>query len=260
MELGGNPTLTLCGPFKANAQQYSDTGWLNTVAVRNNGSINQPINNLNGAYFYQDDALSDAGFSSCNLVPSAFTIQIMNPSALQTTTGILYIGRTKQTLSQLCGSGKHWQQLADELVSYSAPRLCSAGKLALRGVMCSAIPYNLSKLSDFCPRLIAANGVQTWSASAASPYTSDLEGFAPIFIYNPNAVQVQILVTVEWRTRFDPGNPAYAGHTYHPPASESTWSEVVNSMEWAGHGVEELAHQADVGRHPMRREWNDHNL
>ena len=36
---------------------------------------------------------------------------------------------------------------ANELVSYNAPRLVAAGKLALRGVKTNAVPYNMTALA-----------------------------------------------------------------------------------------------------------------
>ena len=126
-------------------------------------------------------------------------------------------------------------------------RLCSAGKLALRGVKVDAIPYNMSQLADFCPRALINPTPfdREWNEGA---FEAQLEGFAPIFIYNKNNVALQILVTVEWRVRFDPGNPAYAGHTYHPVATDSCWNDTIRGMEAEGHGVVDMAEGiADFG-------------
>jgi hypothetical protein len=231
-------SVMLFGCFKGNRVNYPDTAWFDTVAV---GSANpaNPINGTGNAGFWVDSALSSSGFNSCRLVPAAITVQVMCPKNLQSADGITYIGRSKQVLD-LMGDTRSWTTVAEELVSFSAPRLCSAGKLALRGVKVDAIPYNMSQLADFCPRgLIAADPFdKTWNEGS---FDAQFEGFAPIFVYNKNNVDLQYLVTVEWRVRFDPGNPAYAGHSYHPVATDSCWNDTVRGMEAEGHGVVDMA-------------------
>lgn len=237
----------LFGTFKGPAQQFTETTWLNTIAVRpanNDVGLNQPIGGDNNAYMYGSAALNSAAINSARMVPAAFTIQVMNGSALQTTAGIAYIGRSK-TVLDVMGDPRSWNTVMQELVSYSAPRLCSAGKLALRGVQVNAVPNNLSVLSDFVPRRIGTEGLTTWSEST---YAADLEGFGPIFVFNPDGIPLKYLVTIEWRMRFDPLNPAYAGHIVHTPASESTWSKVIADAEALGNGVVDIADvTADVG-------------
>lgn len=238
----------LFGAFKGPGAEFTDTCWLSTVAVRNvNGGINSPINDTTGggnAFFYKSPALEAAALNGCKMVPAAITVQIMNSDALQNADGIAYIGRSK-TVLDLMGDTRSWDTVMKELVSYSAPRLCSGGKLALRGVQVNAIPNNLSVLSDFVPRRIPTNERQVWVESS---YAADFEGFGPIFVYNPDGISLKYLVTIEWRMRFDPLNPAYAGHTMHQPASESTWSRVIGEAESIGHGVEDIADvAADAG-------------
>merc|ERR1711964_554575 len=126
-------------------------------------------------------------------VPAAFSVQIMNPNALQTTSGIVYAGRSRQMVG-LANKTDTWTQLANELVSYSNPRLMSAGKLALRGVQIDAVPFDMNAMSDF----------ETRFASLAGPYTNSDESFrfdamAPIYVYNPEAIVLQYLVCCEWR-------------------------------------------------------------
>jgi len=231
-------SVMLFGCFKGNRINNPETTWFNTVAV---GSANpsNPINGVNNAGFWPDPALTSSGFDSCRLVPAAITVQVMCPRNLQSADGITYIGRTKQVLD-LAGDPRSWTTLAEELVSFSAPRLCSAGKLALRGVKVDAIPYNMSQLADFCPRgIMDANPFdKTWNEGS---FDAQFEGFAPIFCYNKNNVDLQYLVTVEWRTRFDPSNPAYAGHVYHPIASDTCWNDTIKGMEAEGHGVVDMA-------------------
>jgi hypothetical protein len=189
------------------------------------------------------------------IVPSALTVQIMNPNALQTTNGILYVGRMK---TQFRGedSTEQWTDLANQFVSYQAPRLCSAGKLALRGVKIDACPFNVRELQDF-DRVIdpmeldGGGGVGGFDEPWTSTSRADSEqaynpqwkckGFAPIMVYNPNAVSLQYLVTLEFRCRFDLGHPASSTHVHHQPATESTWSGHIKRMLDMGHGVIDIA-------------------
>ncbi len=237
----------LFGCFKGPSQEFSETKWLSTVAV-DAVDVNLPINDATGgngnAFFHASAALGAPALLGARMVPAAITVQVMNGESLQTADGIAYIGRSK-TVLDLMGESRTWQTVMQELVSYSAPRLCSAGKLALRGVQVNAIPNNMSVLSDFVPRVNPANGRQIWREA---DYSADIEGFAPIFVYNPDGIALKYLVTIEWRMRFDPLNPAYSGHTTHRPASESTWSKVISDAEALGHGVEDIADvTADVG-------------
>jgi hypothetical protein len=236
------------GTFKGPASQFTDTAWLTDVAVCNPpDGVELPIvdtSGLGNAVFFPSAALGEASLNGARMVPAAITVQIMNGDSLQNSTGIVYIGRSK-TVLDLMGAGRTWKQIMEELVSYSAPRLCSAGKLALRGVQVNAIPNNMSVLSDFVPRRGSAAGRQIWSEAN---YAADFEGFGPIFVYNPDNVQLKYLVTIEWRMRFDPLNPAYAGHSMHKPATESTWNQVIGEAEALGNGVKDIADViGDVG-------------
>jgi hypothetical protein len=238
----------LFGTFKGPGNEFTETTWLSTIGVRNApDGVGLPINNLadgGNAFFYGSSALDAESLNGARMVPAAITVQIMNGQALQAANGIAYIGRCK-TVLDLMGDGRTWEALMQELVSYSAPRLCSGGKLALRGVQVNGVPNNLSVLSDFVPRRIPVNGRQVW---AEPTFATDFEGFGPIFVYNPDGIALKYLVTIEWRMRFDPLNPAYAGHTMHAPASESTWSKVIGDAEALGHGVVDIADvTADVG-------------
>ena len=247
-----NEPAILFGTFKGPGAEFTETCWLSTIAVRNvQNGLETSINDATGggnAFFHRSSALQSTSLNSAKMVPAAITVQIMNSSALQAADGIAYIGRSK-TVLDLMGDTRSWKTVMEELVSYSAPRLCSGGKLALRGVQVNAIPNNLSALSDFVPRRNPINERQTWTESS---FAADFEGFGPIFVYNPDKIALKYLVTVEWRMRFDPLNPAYASHTVHAPASESTWSKVIGEAEDMGHGVMDIADvTADIGMAAM---------
>jgi len=250
-----NERFALFGCFKAPRENFNDGAWSTIIGVVPPvDGMAKPIGGDLNATFLLSTALRQESLLDATMVPAAFTIQVMNPTALQTTHGITYIGRSKTVLG-LQGDTRTWEELSGLLVNYSAPRLCSAGKLALRGVQVDAIPNNMSVLSDFVPRTVPKTTdteyTASWtsSSSAASPVVqADLAGFAPIFISNPNHTELQVIVTIEWRMRFDPLNPAYAGHTVHPPASESTWAEMIRVADSLGNGVRDIADiTADIG-------------
>jgi len=190
---------------------------------------------------------TEAGWAQCQLVPAAFTIQVMNPAALATTgaSGIAYIGKLK-TLPKLANSQRTYDGFSDEFVSYNYPRLCSGGKLALRGVVCSCVPYNMSDLADFQPMFTYGTGGNfTWDGSGG---LSGLEhcGFAPIVISKDAGMNLEVLVTVEWRVRFDPSNPAQASHKLYKPSSDAQWAK--HLAEETLRGTEDIAEFiADAG-------------
>jgi len=238
-----NPAM-LFGCFKGPGLEFTETTWSTSVAVRPRlladpiGSAVAPGN----AYFYSSTALAAESLNGARMVPAAITLQVMNGDALQTTNGIAYIGRSK-TVLDLMGDARTWETVLKQLVSYSAPRLCSAGKLALRGVQVNAVPNNLSVLSDFVPRRIKNTGTYAWTEDpevTAGRAEQDFEGFAPIFVYNPDQIALKYLLTIEWRVRFDPFNPAYAGHSQHMPASEAAWAHAVQMEENKGSGVTDI--------------------
>jgi hypothetical protein len=246
--INANKTLMVFGCLKSPRTGYSETAWTNVIAVGSEAAAS-PINGTNNTLLCTSSGLDSSAINLSRMVPSAITVQIMNPEALQTTNGIVYIGRSK-TVLDLNNDTRSWSTLANQLMQYSSPRLCSAGKLALRGVQVNAIPNNMSVLSDFVPRGVvegSSGGFKTvtWDNS---DFGGDFEGFAPIFVYNAGNIGLQFLVTIEWRMRFDPLNPAYAGHTFHPPATESMWHKVVSTAQSMAHGVEDIADVvADVG-------------
>lgn len=176
---------------------------------------------------------------SCVVSPAALTVQVMNPEALVSTTGITYQGRSTSQY-ELENSTRTWDTLGTEFVQFMSPRLCSAGKLALRGTKISSYPLDMSEISNF--RGIrpftdfGATGIFTWNSQSIRP-----AGFAPVVIYNPNSVDLQFLVTMEWRVRFDPSNPAAGSHTQHGVTTDALWDKVTSMSAAMGHGVEDIA-------------------
>ena len=179
-------------------------------------------------------SLSGNGWDAASVTPAAFSIQVMNPNALQTTSGIVYIGRIRTSLKLSEDGSDNVGNLANLLISYNNPRLCAAAKLAFRGVQVDLVPFNMSELANFTP--ISSPTFTQYGSNSPNPV-----GFAPMFIYNPSKISLQLLVACEWRVRFDPGNPAQATHVYHAPPAESIWHKAQMALEAMGNGVVDIA-------------------
>lgn len=243
------PSITMWGCTRTrhepNAQ--GQRPWTNVCGI---GNINMDdINAANNALQFQLPMGEAAGWGAgASFVPSAFTIQVMNPEALQTTDGIIYIGRMTNRALVNEIPGATWASLASTLVAYQAPRQASAAKLAFRGVQVDAIPSDMSALAEFTGTTMsslppggAPMGTQfTWDGSGAGK-DYEFEGFLPIFIYNPDSVGLRIQVTVEYRYRFDPFSPATSAHRYHAPAPLSVWDSTMRAMQAIGHGVKDIS-------------------
>lgn len=246
-----NPTdedqrrFNLFGPVMGVARDAGQ--WTNLYSFGPTGPMTSLLSTTNGATCQGFKSMSTNAWSAASITPAAFSIQIMNPEALQTSAGMVYIGRCKNKVALAEGDlSTAWQDVADNLVSYSNPRLCSAGKLALRGVQVDAVPNNMSELSKF-----------TTKSSLSIPQTLTLtptntihgEGFNPIFVYNPNAIDLQILVCCEWRVRFDPSNPAYSACKMQKPTSDAEWYSNMASAVSIGSGVVDIVERvAQMGR------------
>lgn len=225
-----NKPLVILGPFYDRAEgRWSDIA---AAAFNNLANTVGAVNNVSLSKFA---AISgNASWTGAQVTPAAYSVQIMNPNALQTTSGIVYIGRIRTALKLSEDRATAVSKLADLLVSYNNPRLCSAAKLAFRGVQVDAVPFNMSELANFT---VPDDPTFTqYGANSPNPY-----GFAPIFVYNPNLINLQFLVCAEWRVRFDPSNPAQATHVHHPPASESAWAQAQHFAESIGNGVVDIA-------------------
>jgi hypothetical protein len=249
--LSNTSSLTIwgCTRTRAEPSAYGQRAWSNVAGI-GSVDINSDITSSNNANKYMLPMGQAAGWGTgASIVPSAFTIQVMNPEALQTTDGIVYIGR--MTNRGLVNEIQlPWAALANTLVAYQAPRQCSAAKLAFRGVQVDAVPADMSALANFTNTTNTSipggnqSGVPfTWDGLRSGQQEEDFEfeGFLPIFIYNPDGVALRIQVTVEYRYRFDPFSPATSAHRYYPPASLSIWDSTIRAMQSIGHGVKDIA-------------------
>lgn len=223
------------------------------VCLLNDVSAGSAINAAGNARFNGMSLMAGTGWQNCTLCPAAVTVQIINSKAVSAADGIAKIGRMR-FIPDLINDARTWEDFGDQAVGYNFPRLCSGGKLALRGVKVDAVPFNMSKLSDFTPLENSAAGLggfpftMTYNAAVALRP----EGFAPIMIVMDSKMSeaggLELLVTIEWRVRFDPGNPAQGTHTRWPVAADSTWGSMIAAMEAAGHGCVDIAEDvAEIG-------------
>lgn len=227
----------LLGPFMKQVPGTGEMKWSNICAMTSDVMTN-PINGAANTHEHIFDQMAvGTGFDKCTVTPAAFTVQVMNGEALQTTNGIVQIGRLR-TMPRYADDTTTWQAKFSSHISYNQPRLCSAAKLALRGVKVSCVPYDMNAMANFTSIAQGAGGTVTWGT--ATEYAM-CEGLAPIFIYSPGQAVLDLLVTCEWRVRFDPENPAQASHAIHHPPSESFWSRAVDTAGKLGHGVEDIA-------------------
>lgn len=223
-----NAAMVMFGPWLTSANNWRDWCGVESVdpaqditATDNTKSINMPMDGL---------------LAGCEVVPAALTVQVMNPAALQTADGIFAMARVNQQMSLGGTGGYHWRELASRVISFYSPRMLTGGKLALKGVKCNAYPLDMTQYSEFRP-VRQYNGEFTWDSDGGPAALSPI-----VFVQeNETPVNMQFMITIEWRVRFDPGNPATASHTYHETLSDSLWNGLVKAASAAGHGVEELA-------------------
>lgn len=233
--------------FAPTAHTGLDGGaWSNVFALGPNVALSSQKDTANGINKYTFTSMNSTSWQAATVTPAAFSIQIMNPEALQTSTGMVYVGRCKNKVNMSEGVlTDSFESLAEQLVSYSNPRICSAGKLALRGVQVDAVPNNMSLVSNFTTLNQQTDGNFTLAATNVVQQ----EGFNPIFVYNPDAVDLQILVCCEWRVRFDPSNPAYAACRSHKPSTDHQWWKHMEHAAKLGNGAIDIADK--VSRYGM---------
>lgn len=223
--------------------------WTNICAVRAPAASTAPMNDPSNCQLITVPGIDGPTLGNATtLVPSAMTIQMMNPEALNDTTGIIYAGVMNQ-VPQLGNSTRTWVDFAQDFVAFNKPRLVSAGKVTLAGCEADLVPMNMEALAHFSPlKSYKDSSDVTWNmleGSSGTPpvlnFNSEFAGFSPFVIYNPNSVALQFLVTVEYRLRFDISHPASSTHEYHRPASLASWGNVIKTMCAMGNGVKDIA-------------------
>lgn len=235
-----NARVSIFGTFHRNTAQGAGP---DTICCIRDANSELDMNAPNNAYFYASD-LGGIG-AAATIVPSALTLQVMNPNALQTTSGIVY-GGVMNTQAAVCNRAETWASYANKFVEFQDPRILTAPKLALRGVQINSYPLNMSALSDFAPISGIGNteGTFTWDNTSGDDNmgrgTLEPKGFAPIVIYNATDDAppiLEYLLTTEYRVRFDLDNVASASHKQHPLATDRCWADLMSRATSLGNGV-----------------------
>lgn len=182
------------------------------------------------------------------IVPAALTVQVMNPEAVQTTSGMIW-GGVCRTQLPIGLTAEPWDYYAQNFISLMTPRVLSAAKLAFRGVVGNAYPLNMSELSNF-HNLVKTNAatskiITSWNNTQGSYPETDGQpkGMTPIMFVNPDRVALIYQVTVEYRVRFALSNPAAAGHVQHKAGSTAMWDAALSVAGTLGHGIMDIAEQ-----------------
>ncbi len=238
--------VNIIGTFRREHSDRND--WSNTVmlsSVLSGSAINAASNARQFTCPFPGVAVAGSGFTC---TPSALSVQVMNANPLQTTEGLV-AGAVCPTQLDLRGRTETWNDLGNEVISYMRPRLMTAGKLTLRGVQGDSYPLNMSSISEFTSMYLDNDGVVTYDdANAYHP-----NGWAPIVIINNGhdlnpPLALQYLITVEWRVRFDIGNPAVASHRYHGVASDADWGKMIEAAASKAHGMLDIVERvANMG-------------
>lgn len=237
-------TLCIFGPMRQSSGDSPEWKWSNIVGVQAVAMASAIKAVSNTRPFVMD---TFAGLLRSGIVPSAQTIQVINTEALQGTSG-LAMGAVSPQILRIANSTDSWKQLFSELTSFSQPRLMSAPKLALRGVMSHCVPADMSELADFASPGEMSGTDFTWDGS----YGLKFSGMLPVWYYVPAGHTLTFIVTVELRTRFEPGNPATSGHEYHRPASLSTWDNVMRTASNTAYAVKDIVETVAAAGNAMR--------
>lgn len=223
---------TFCGPRETGStgREQSAT-WSNLVIAEQAGLDTDVIGADGATKFYGVPPPANPGHgsndrgSTSQCCPSAISVQIMGNKSLNAAEGQLAAGVVPANMD-LRASSRKWSDISGEFISYFRPRLLSGAKLALRGVQMNSHPLNMSDCSDF------RNMFYSQNSSEGHPWVITniaTEGWAPMFIANPDESDVTLLVTVEWRVRFSIGHPAVSSHTHHGVSSDRTWDDHVRA-------------------------------
>lgn len=226
-----NSGLMMFGPvFDPNKSEWTNLLGFSIL------DMSKKVKDSNNIYNYTFQNMTTSSWDAAQITPAAFSVQLMNPNAIQSTSGIVYAGRVRTSLKLSENLETTGNALANSLISYNMPRLMAAAKLAFRGTQIDAVPFNMARLAEFTKKGDFNPGAGGFTAN-----NPDFSGFNPQFYYNPNSLNLQFLVCCEWRVRFDPSNPAQASHVQHSHAEESLWMKALHAAEAAGNGVIDIA-------------------
>jgi len=242
-----NANVLLFGTWAV--ETSTGTVWCPIVALSDVNSGN-PINGATNTTLHKFANFNGLG-TGAEIVPAAFTVRIINPNALQVTSGVL-------TASRLQGGGNYgnssttWMDAATTSFGNCAPLIMSGSRLAMNPVQCHALPADFTEMARFDRFVLSTDTVSlpspyTWSSQALHP-----AGFAPILVRNeivPSGgttySHLTYEVTVKWRVRVSPENPFSSTHTYQPVSSASTWQSAVQTATSIASGFESVVNIAE---------------
>lgn len=194
---------------------------------------------MNGASNAHSIVIPTPGGAMDEVVPASLTVVASCDTALQTASGSFMMGRMNQGWQ---ATSDTWTQFGEAFISNFAPKVLTAGRLALRPVSCSAYPLDMTHYQDFAQ-------VSPYDGALTRTSQHDFGTLSPIVFLQKSdtPVQVQFMVTMEWRVRYSAFNPASASHSYHPPTSTVVWSDTIKAASAMGHGVVEVGEVALEG-------------
>jgi len=166
-----------------------------------------------------EDRMSST-FTCC---PAAISCQVMGKTNLQQADGQLAAAVVPARMD-LYDDTRSWDDVGKQVVSYFRPRLMSAGKLSLRGIQMDSFPLSMNDVSEFLP-MEDTTAAFTPSGGWTGSGTPRFCGWAPMAIYNPDQADLSILVSIEWRVRFDLNNPAVSSHAHHGVTTDHAWEK-----------------------------------
>lgn len=169
-------------------------------------------------------------------IPSAFTVQAMCTDPINTASGLVRgtIMRQAINLHDQTSTVLNWYAGAFVV---NPPRLMTAGKLALRGVVAHSVPMNMSKLSDF----YFGQNIASTTAPGADFEEFTATGMTPILIENTGGANMAYIITTEYRVRFEAMVIAAATHVSHPATPLPAWNKCVQMAAKFGHGIQDIA-------------------
>lgn len=234
--INSSAVFNLFGTFMASPGAQYNLDWSN-ICHASEIDATLPINDTGGFGNYRINGYNHEAFgTSMSWTPSAFTVQVMNGNPVGTTSGLVYAA-VLSTQLDLLENVRTWTDIGNDFVEFQNPRVLSAGKLSLRGVQGSARPFNMSQVSDFTP----VRGIDD-NIIVANQYAPRPVGWSPIVIYNPAGVlNLEYLVTTEYRVRFNIANPACASHSHHPINDDRQWDNLMRRATAMGNGIIDIA-------------------
>ena len=237
-----NSEVSIFGAFHRNGQEDTH-GWTSQFCAQSFDAA-VAMNGTNNALGRTYSAMNAAAWDFAECVPAAVTVQVINPEALQTTAGTVFAGRLR-TLPSMIDRSITWRDFANNFLSYNAPRVCSAAKLALRGIQMDGAPYDMSSLASFQPRKTTLGGAYSWDGTTTDVKdNSDVDGFGPMIVYNQGSGGIRpnltYIVTPEWPGRSAPSNPAQPAAQCYPPPSHTPPSPAIKALDDVGNGAVDI--------------------